>query len=101
MEDHRQRGKVSRDGDAEISPGLSYFWWEMMASGGNGINIYIFTASPTLHFQSRRFKIGREILYFYLFIYLTVLGLSCGCGIFFFFLVVACELLVEPRSLGI
>ena len=83
MEDPRHRGKVSRDGDVETSPGLSYFWWEMMASGGNGINIYIFTASPSLHFRLRRFKTGREILYFYLFIYLTVLGLSCGHGIFF------------------
>ena len=96
MEDRRQGGKVSRDGDVETSPGLSYFWWEMMASGGDSINIYIFTASPTLHFQLRRFKIGREILYFYLCIYLTVLGLSCGHGFFFLFLAVACELLVEP-----
>ena len=96
MEDRRQGGKVSRDADVETSPGLSYYWWEMMASGGDSINIYILTASPTLHFQLRRFKIGREILYFYLFIYLTVLGLSCGHGIFFFFLAVACELLVEP-----
>ena len=47
MENCRQWGKVSRDGDAETSPSLSYFCWEIMGSGGDSINIYIFTASPT------------------------------------------------------
>lgn len=35
-------------GRPETNRGRPYFWQEMTASGRDRINIYIFTASPTL-----------------------------------------------------